>query len=153
MFTDRLTATLLSDVDIGQFDAQITGLQSASRKRVDRVSDGVENQVDEDEQDDGEGDVDIGEVHRDKCPCGKGHLQPNNLMSHKIELCKRIMKDKHKKEKEWKRDEAVTSRNPMDYCIQFILSFHPQKLMNYSKVLVCWDKGCAGHSGKSRTST
>ena len=46
MFTDRLTATLLSDVDIGQFDAEITGLQSASRKRVDRVSDGVENQVD-----------------------------------------------------------------------------------------------------------
>ena len=66
-------------------------------------------------------------------------------MSHKIESCKRIMKDKNKKEMEWKRDESVTSRNPMDYCIQFILLFHPLKLMNYSKVLVIEEILTASH--------
>ena len=152
MNTDVLTSTLLSERDIGQFDSQITGLQNAERRRrlqdagmrSSNVAADVQNEVNEEDEEDCQREDDE-QLQQAKCHCGKGSSQPNNIMMDKIAEYKKSMKDVKKRVKEWRRDETVTSKNPLDYCTQFVLSFHPLKLMNYSKRLVCWDITCPGH--------
>ena len=126
------------------YDSHVTGRACCKRRgrlQQANIEADILNEVIEDEE---EEECELEEVQIAKCHCGKGASQPNKMMATEIELCKVIMKDKSKREMEWRRDDSVSSRNLLDYCTQFILSFHPLKMMDYAKHLVCWDKSCSG---------
>jgi hypothetical protein len=143
MDSDRLTAALLSEVDIGQFDSQITGLQNPQRKKLSKVDPEAENELSEDGEEEEE-DLEDLEAKMPKCHCGNGLAHPSKMMISRLETCKAIMRDKSKREKEWRRDESVTSRNPVDYCMQFVLSFCMQFDQDY--LLTAYELAHEGYS-------
>jgi hypothetical protein len=145
-----IATELLNGGDGSQFNTQLTGIKTSDQREVfDEVHQSDEEDNDSDDEED---DLDgaEGELEEEECPvscaCGKSSRHPNKMMESKIKILKEKMKDKSDKTtiKHFYRDEHVVSTKLEDYLSQFVLTWDPLKIMNYSKKLVCWDKKCNG---------